>query len=276
MRLRTSATSSSDSAKRTSSGSRSSRSRSRPSPPPTTKRELRRHIANQLLAGVPRWRRGDRRLARRQAQAIAEKHLVEGTALEQASLVHEQRLLDLAWSELVANDPQRVLAEVEDAFADNDAPAAPIDCEGDSLTLLMRFPHPDSIVPARHSSVTAGGRPTISGFTKTERNSLYLRALASHILATVREALATAPGIRETLILVVRGDDPNTLEPIYAGRFDRSIERAIAPAEDPVHVLDAARGLLNIKGRTRELAPIDLADEPDIRALLAKVRADAS
>jgi hypothetical protein len=54
---------------------------------------------------------------------------------------------------LCSNDPLTVIATVEEAFADNDAPAAPVNVEGATLSLVMLAPKADE-VPERKPAVT--------------------------------------------------------------------------------------------------------------------------
>ena len=68
-------------------------------------------------------------------------------ASEQAELARE-------WERLQANDPEVTLAALEQAFADNEAPAAAIDCEGDHTTVVMQFVGPEAIIPEKKPSRT--------------------------------------------------------------------------------------------------------------------------
>lgn len=91
------------------------------------------------------------------------------------------------------NEPDVAIAALERAFADNEAPAAPIDCEGDRTTVVMEFQPREAIVPERKPARTPTGKPTLKKRTKTEINRLYLEALGSNVLATVKETFAVAP-----------------------------------------------------------------------------------
>ena len=51
------------------------------------------------------------------------------------------------------------IAVLERAFADNEAPAAPIDCGGERTTVVMQFSSPEAIVPERNRR----GRPAGNG-----------------------------------------------------------------------------------------------------------------
>jgi hypothetical protein len=64
------------------------------------------------------------------AAGAAEAELAEARqqAIEQQAAV--QRQLDRWWQRLCANDPEVVLATLAEAFADNEAPAAPVAVDG--------------------------------------------------------------------------------------------------------------------------------------------------
>ena len=98
--------------------------------------------------------------------------------------------LDEEWERY---EPDVAIAALERAFADNEAPAAPIDCEGDRTTVVMEFQSREAIVPERKPARTPTGKPTLKKRTKTEINRLYLEALGSNVLATVKETFAVAP-----------------------------------------------------------------------------------
>ncbi|MDP9475847.1 MAG: hypothetical protein M3R38_09190 [Actinomycetota bacterium] len=114
------------------------------------------------------------------------------------------------------NDPRAVLAALEGAFEDNQAPAAPINCEGDEVTLMMLYESPD-LVPDHKPDLTPSGKPTLRKRNKTERNELYAASLASNVLATAKEAFAVAPGTDRVIALVVRKDDlPDLPRPVLS------------------------------------------------------------
>ncbi len=81
-------------------------------------------------------------------------------------------------------------------------------------TVVMLF-GPVSAMPDQVAAVTPTGRPTLHKRSAADRNALYARALASTVLATVREAYAVAPALLDVRIVVVRRDvdasDPSGL-----------------------------------------------------------------
>jgi hypothetical protein len=267
------------------------------------------------LNDISLFRRGDRRQARTTARAAAEKHAeqmraerAESVAAEQrrldgvwedlqyrqaraslaATLEHErlaaeakaergrqQAEIDAVWQQLMSNDPAVVIDALETAFADNNAPATPIDCVAASgtATVTMLFGHPD-LVPERTPAFTSSGRPTLRKRSKSDRNDLYVNALASNVLATVKEGFAVAPGLTAMKILVVRRDPFQTggdqLVAVYAGMFSRQMVASVKWQNiKPANLLDAPDDwLLNLKGQADEVVPLDLGDEPDLQTIL--------
>jgi hypothetical protein len=186
-----------------------------------------------------------------------------------------QRDLDTEWEKLTSNDPMTTIAVLERAFADNDAPAAPIDCDGERTTVAMQFSPPEAVVPERKPARTPGGKRTLKKRTKTETNALYLEALGSNVLATVKEAFAVAPGTEIVQILVIRRETDKKhagkLGAIYVGEFDRD-RYATSNHDTPGSTLvSAPEAALNLKGKTEHVSPIDLSEQPDLQQVLAQV-----
>jgi hypothetical protein len=193
-----------------------------------------------------------------------------------AARAAEQELLDEYWKRLNANDQHVTLAALEQAFADNEAPAAAIDCDGPRTTVVMQFVPPEAIVPERKPARTPTGKPTLKKRTKTEINALYLQALGSNVLATVKEAFAVAPGTEVVQMLVVRHETSKAhasgLACIYVGEFDRTTFASASGSRDPAIGLNlSTEAVLNLKGRTEVVSPIALDGRPDLAGVIAAV-----
>ena len=165
------------------------------------------------------------------------------------------------------------MAALERAFADNEAPAAAIDCEGDHTTVVMQFVEPEAIVPERRPGRTPTGKRTLKKRKKTEINALYLEALGSNVLATVKEAFAVAPGTDVVQVMVVRTETQQRyagrLAAIYLGEFDRAGFSGASGARDPARSLKMATGaVLNLKGQATTVSPIDLFGREDLQRVL--------
>lgn len=186
----------------------------------------------------------------------------------------EQAELDAQWAKLEANEPATTIAALERAFADTASPAASIDCEGKRMTVVMQFAQPQEIVPERKPATTPGGKRTLKKRTKTEINAFYLEALGSHVLATIKRAFAVAPGTDVIQILVARraiGEKhAGELAAIYAGEFDRAHYADASGSRNPGRALLLASGaLLERKGTTEQIVPIDLSTRSDLQEALA-------
>jgi hypothetical protein len=292
-----------------------------PEPDPVDRYELMREYRRRGRQGIPLWRLRDRIEAARRADAESEvaaqgeeKRRQEGRASEQARLdrmwadlqaarakvadqlaervraetnrreaerAAEQAELDSEWERLQANDPQLTMTALEQAFADNEAPAAPIDCDGDRVTVLMQFRNPGEIVPERKPARTPTGKQTLKKRNKTEINALYLQALGSNVLATVKEAFAVAPGAQTVQVLVVRreadGKQAGELTAIYAGDFKRSDNDGASSSRDLRKALELADyAELNLKGKTEQAVPLVLSERPDLQAVLEQIAAGLS
>lgn len=283
-----------------------------PQPAPVDRYALMREHRKRRRSGIPIWRVRDRIEAARAADieaehaALAEEErrtdaqgteqtrlddlwkqlgrararvgdeLVLAVAEEkerrEAELRAEQARLDEEWERLRRNEPEATIAALERAFADNEAPAAPIDCEGERTTVVMEFQSSEAIVPERKPARTPTGKPTLKKRTKTEVNRLYLEALGSNVLATVKEAFAVAPGTQVVQLLVIRREVNSELTAIYIGRFDRTHYESAGGSRDLVEVLThAPEATLELKGRAAQVTPIDLSERDDLRAVLGQV-----
>ncbi len=173
-----------------------------------------------------------------------------------AARAAEQQELDAEWTQLLENDPAVTLPALEAAFADNESPAAAIDCDGKRTTVVMQFASPEAIVPERKPSRTPTGKRTLKKRTKTEINALYLEALGSNVLATVKEALAVAPGTEIVQLLVIRRETEKTknaghLAAVYVGEFNRAGYESANPHDPGRSLALAPESMLNLEGENR-------------------------
>jgi hypothetical protein len=177
-----------------------------PAPESIDAKVIRHRHETEQREGIAFFKRAERKAAKQRAAELAAREAsLEKTRREQEQLA-EQARLDDAWRALLDNEPGQVFASIEAAFEDNEMPAACIDVDGDSATVLMRIAQPSELVPERMVALTPTGKPTHHKRTKTDINQIYADLLASHVLATVSEALAVAPGLSEVRAIVIRGD----------------------------------------------------------------------
>jgi hypothetical protein len=136
----------------------------------------------------------------------------------------------------------------------------------------MSFSEPEAIVPERKPARTPTGKRTLKKRTKTELNALYLQALGSNALATVKETLAVAPGTEVVELIVVRREtdmgDNGQMAAIYFGEFHRAQYEGASPGDPGRALLLVPNAMLNLKGKTEQVAPLDLKERPELAALL--------
>jgi len=186
-----------------------------------------------------------------------------------------QRQADQRWEALLGHDAETVMAALEEAYEGNQAPAACLDVGTDRgvryATVMVLFP-PVEAIPEKRAAFTPTGRPTMKARTKTDRNGLYLAALGSTVLATVREGFAVTPSVQEFRLVAVRTSSA-ALEAVFAGRFPRHrFGTAGWESLDPAAVLvGLPDSLLRRVGRTGEVAALDLSAEPPLAELMTAV-----
>lgn len=200
-------------------------------PEPADTEAIRTEFEKSLLSKVSWFKFSERRAAKSQAVELAANESARIEA-ENNELYHrycEDARQD--WERLLNHDAETVIEALEGAYADNASEATCVDAgieEGVRYaTVVVVFGAVDSI-PERTPSMTAAGKPTTKKRNKSDRNSLYVAALGSTVLATIREGLAVAPSVDEFRIVVIRKDlnAPTPSEfvaPIYAATFTRSV-----------------------------------------------------
>lgn len=241
-------------------------------PPAPELSALQRSREKELLAGISFFKRAERGRAKAKALELAKEDVREKEEEIERDHATEVERVDEEWARLLANDPDIVISVVDQAFEDNDAPAAPVDVEGSTLSLVVLVP-PIEEVPERKPSVTPSGKPTVKKMTKQERGDLYLTLVCGHLLATIKEALAVAPSIADVKGVVVRrGQDDvfgnERMEVLLAARYSRD-QLARVKWDDvlPSDVVQEAASELtwNLKGRPPQLQSLDLDSEPHLK-----------
>lgn len=219
----------------------------------------------EALKGISFFKRAERKQARDQARELAESDLRDEQARLEAAHGEAVKQAERDWELLLENDPETVMATVDSAFEDNQAPAAPVNVEETTLSLVVLAPGMEEI-PERRPATTPSGNPTIKKLTKQERGDLYLTLVCGQLLVTIKEALAVAPSISEVKGVVVRHGQKDVygadrVEVLLAGRYQRSdLDRVkwrdVLPSDV---VQEAAVELVwNLKGRPPALQPLDL------------------
>lgn len=252
-----------------------------PPPPAVNVAAVIAEHEQRALAGIGLLQRTARKHARATAAATAQHHVELLESQRQYSWQQAQQQMDLWWESLRRNEPDVVLGVLGEAFEDNEAPAAAVGLDGSEVALVALVPNIHSI-PERKPDLTPAGNLTLKKLTKSERGSYHTITAASHVLLTVRETFAVAPGLSAARLIALQhaGEDAYgrpRVEVLLAARFERhrfegvQWDRVSAGA-----IMDAVstETLLNVRRATNELQPLDLRAEPELAALLAQVEVD--
>ncbi len=240
-------------------------------PDPNAVREW--HEKN-ALRGVSMFDRARRAAARQYAAQAAQADLNDRWRQAQAEQAQAQQELDRQWARLTGNDPDTVLATLAEAFEDNEAPAAPVGIDGAELSLIVLVPDEDA-VPERLPASTQAGNLTLRKLPKNERSALYLLLIAGHVLVTLREAFAVAPGVDAARVIAVRRSGPGiygrpVLDCMVAGRWTRTAFNGVRWADaDAGNILASTATELVLNEKRGQIQPVDLSTEPEISDLLS-------
>ncbi len=227
---------------------------------------VRKAMRARRRAGIAFWRLAERRAAARAAEVEAQTELDRQRTGAVVLGQYRQALAEEHWQRLAGHHPLTVVQTLDDAFADNASDSLCVDAGHDPVTgrrwvtVVIHIGGLD-LVPEHRPDTTPAGRPTLRRRTQTDRNHLYLRALASTVAATAKEAFAVAPAADDVRVLVVRGVDGDSgREAVYAGTLRREALAGLDWASiDPLEPVLAADGAqLNRQGRTREVTALSV------------------
>lgn len=228
-------------------------------PAPSPGQTLASHL-ERARAGVPWYDVRGRRLARAAAEgrsraddhAASERHALECR--------NRQEELDSFWNRLTANDPATVLGFVQEAFEDNEDPAAIVGVEGDEAYVAVLAPA-EEVVPDRVPGITPTGRPSIRKMPAKDRAVLHRQAVAGALVVTLMETFAIAPGLASVKVAALeRGRGVSF---IWSARVRRTaLERCLATEETSLEVLECAadENDFRLTGGARRLGALDPDD----------------
>ncbi|GIF52855.1 hypothetical protein DFJ67_4506 [Asanoa ferruginea] len=250
-----------------------------PEPPAPDRAAIYQHYEKQALAGIGMLKRADRAAAKAQAATWADAEAARQWAELKGRQAQWQRSLDQQWQWLVGNDPDTVLRTLAEAFEDNEAPAAAVGVVAGEVSLVVLVPPAAHAIPEQMPGRTAAGNLSLKKITQADKADFYKAFVCGQVLVTVREAFAVAPGLTAARVVVLRdeGRDPygrpnvSCLAAVSITR--RALEGVRWHDADAIDILNAAahEKLMAQKGRSKELSPVDLSDEPDIAALVKAV-----
>lgn len=251
-----------------------------PPPPPIDVTAIEKRHQQAALDGVGLFNRSGRAAAKAAAKQAAHQEAEALAASAREARAAYQAQLDAWWNRLQTNDPEVVLATLSQAFEDNDAAAAPVGVNGREAAVVVVVP-PESAVPERRPATTTAGNLTLKKLTKAETADFYKLMVCGYVLATVKEALAVAPGITEVRVVAIRsaGVDaygkPRT-EAVLGAQFTRDALRGVAwSTVDATRVVNDTSTDLTARfiGASKAFAPLDLEKEREIAAVLDAVDA---
>ena len=252
-------------------------------PPPVDRAAVVADHRRRALLGIGVFEFDARRRAKASAKAFAQQHIAYLEAERLRLWQQAQAELDGRWAALLRNDPPAVHAALTEAFRDNEAPAVATGLDGAEVSLVALVPDLEAM-PERTPDTTGAGNLTLRKLTRTERAELHAAAVTSHVLRTVREALAVAPGLTAARIVALQrtGSDAYgraTVEALLAARFERrQLDGVRWDQASAAVVLNGASSevLVNRRSTTGELRPLDVRREPDLAAVLQHIRVDAT
>lgn len=247
-------------------------------PPPLQpdEQEVRSRHEKAALQGIGLFQRSERAAAKQRAAISAQAELAARWQQAQAEAANWQAYLDGQWSRLLGNDLETVLATLTEAFEDNEAPAAAVGVDGAELFLVVLVPS-ESAVPERMPATTQAGNLTLRKLPKGERSQLYGLLAAGHVLVTLREALAVAPGIQAGRVIALRSGGQDVygrplLECLLAGRWAREAFEGVRWQDaDAMAIMTGTASELVMNVKRVQILPVDLTREPEIAAVLANI-----
>ncbi|MFE0520785.1 TerD family protein [Streptomyces sp. NPDC058954] len=228
------------------------------------------------LQGVGRLARAERAAAKQRAQQDAPAYLAAETGCLQT--VRDRMAGEAAqwWQALLANEEGVVCEAVNSAFADNPAAGCAVGVDGSVMSVLMRHQDLDTL-PTQTPGLTSSGRPTLKTLTKRDRLLWWLTSMGSHVIATLKEGFATAPGITAIdLAVLTRLPDTQRLGFVAYGRWTRQAIESTPwqVAEDALRFLDLGQDVACAVTTTASgnlsstIKPLDTSRVPGLQDLL--------
>lgn len=225
-------------------------------PAPSAGQTMKHHL-KLARAGVPWYDLKGRLQARMAAKERATAD--DRQAQERAELDRRNRQeeLDSWWRQLMSNEPATVMAFVQQAFEDNDDPAAIVGVEGDEAYVAVLAPD-DSDVPDRMPGVTPTGRPSIRKMPAKNAALLHRQVVAGTLLVTLMETFAVAPGLASVKIAALeRG---RTVSFLWSVRVRRTeLDRVLRSDDTSLEIIESVADENNYRltGGARRLGPMD-------------------
>lgn len=235
-----------------------------------------REYKREDLIGVGFFKFAERKSIKLAAQEKAEKAHQELEAAEDVAQAERQAVLDAEWELLLSNDLEILMTTLTDAFGDNEAKAAVLGVEGAKAHVLVLAPDV-SVLPERDWSITDAGNLSVKKMTAGQRNNYYFDLVFSQLVATLNEAFAVAPGLKEISLILVRNRANEKLGKIALdclgfGTASRdSLAKALQEPSPFSIIMQATDFWENDIDDNLKLRAMDLSNQPEIKTLLADV-----
>jgi len=221
--------------------------------------------------------------AREQVEALCDEWVRHEVERLERSRIDQQIVYDDEWRRLQRNDPPTVVSALREAFAGE--AVTPLGAEDATALIVVACPGPDEIIADQEPAVTGAGRPTVRKRSKTQINELYAAAIGSRILGAVDRALSAAPALDALAVVAIRESESSERgwDAVYIAIFEREVLdelKASCWSDDPNDILDAIdlpeEASYDTGGRTGEVRPLPLEDDPELRAVLERMDARTS
>lgn len=207
--------------------------------------------------GVPWYDVVGRARARAAARERAEVDDRAAVSRYEQEVRNRQEELDGFWRRLTANEPGTVIPFLQEAFEDNQDPAAVVGLDDGEAFIVVAAPSAD-VVPDHLPGLTPTGRPSVRKMPAKSAAAYHRQAVAGTILVTVREAFAVAPGLSAVKVAAVQGAEAACL--VWSVRVRRvRLEPCLSAGGTSVDVLQCAadEDETNLVGAARRLGPVD-------------------
>jgi hypothetical protein len=250
-----------------------------PEPTPPDRAAIYQHYEKQALAGISMFKRAERASAKQKAAAWTDAEAARQWTTLKSQQAQWQQSLDQQWHALVGNEPNTVLQTLAEAFEDNEAASAAVGVVTDEVSLVVVVLPASQAVPKQMPGRTAAGNLSLRKITQTDKADFFKQFVCGQVLVTLREAFAVAPGLNSARVIVLRNDgrDPYgrpSMPCLAAASITRKALQGVRWHEaNAIDILNAAahEKLLIQKGRSKELSPLDLSNEPEIVSLINAV-----
>jgi hypothetical protein len=172
----------------------------------------------------------------------------------------EQAKADAWWALLNEGESQVLADALKLAFSDNQAPVIIQRAQGPEAYLVLVLPDIE-VLPEKRMNITPTGRVSSKKWTIAEKNEVYGQLLGAHLIATIREAWAVAPSLKQIRIVGIdqhKAVGEGTL-------FDVTVQREDGRWDDDnwgEAILVMEKFGLKYKGKSKEIVAWSAKDLP--------------